>query len=155
MNYESSIKLRLLYCLAILSAIFPFGMSGWVSMTVGPNLLSVPYIGPISLLFIGIWRIYKVTRYPHTLDSYVQGLFLKALRVIGIIGMSVGVVYFVLRFGANDIVHMWVPSRSESGVEYYVVGVYLSLIGGMGSLGVFLFEASRLFGFERQRKSTS
>jgi len=38
----------------------------------------------------------------------------------------------------------------ESGVEFFVVGVYIALLAGVGPLGILLFEISRLFGFERR-----
>ena len=38
---------------------------------------------------------------------------------------------------------------SSDLVEFYIVGIYLALAGGVGVLGLLLFEFSRLLGFER------
>ena len=153
MHHAASVQLRVFYCLAVVSAVLPFGMSGWVAMTIGPSPMPmVPYLGPLTLLLIGIWRIYQVSRSPVTLDSYVYGGALKALRVIGLIAMGVGVLYLIVRFAAGPLMRILVPRRSDSGVEFYIVGVYLALLSGVGPLGILLFETSRLFGFERQRQ---
>lgn len=151
MQVNASWKIRTLYCLAVLSAIIPFGMSGWVAATVGPRPMPmVPYLGPIALLFVGLWRIYLVARYPSSLDSYIFDVGTRALRIVGIIAMVVGVLYLILRFGAGPLMKLLRGGRrTESGVEFYVVGVYLTFISGVGPLGILLFEASRIFGFER------
>jgi hypothetical protein len=149
MKQPATNSLRWLYCLAILSVIFPTGMSGWVAMTVGGSPFQViPYIGAIVFLALGIWRMYLVIRHAGTLESFVYSGLLKFLRVVGIIGMVIGVLYLVLRFSYRPIIQSLVKRPSESGVEFYVVGVYLSLLGGFGSLGIILFELSRLLGFE-------
>lgn len=145
--------MKVFYCLAVASAVLPFGMSGWVAMTVGGNPMPVvPYLGPLLLLVIGIWRIYQVSRYPGTLDSYVYGGALTVLRVFGLIAMGIGVLYLVVQLGGGMLVRALVPRRTESGVEFYVLGVYLALVSGIGPLGILLFETSRLFGFERHKR---
>lgn len=155
MHDTASAQLRVFYSFAVVSAVLPFGMSGWVAMTVGPSPMpTVPYIGPLLLLLIGIWRIYQVARYPATLDSYVYGGAVKALRIIGLFSMAVGVLYLIARFAAGPLMRLG-PRRSESGVEFYVVGVYLALLSGVGPLGILLFETSRLFGFERKKMTGS
>ena len=161
MAVNASWQLRLLYVLAVLSAIIPFGMSGWVALTMGQSPMPVvPYLGPIALLFVGFWRIYLVARYPGTLHSYVFDAGTKTLRILGIIAMVVGVIYLLMRFGAGPLVRLLMGGRrTESGIEFYIVGVYLAFISGVGPLGILLFEASRVFGFEqhyrKQRNETS
>jgi hypothetical protein len=151
MHQEASTLIRWLYCLAILSVILPFGMSGWVAATVGAGpTQSLPFIGPILLLVLGVWRIFMVARHRYTLDTFVLGGAAKLLRILGIMGMVVGVIYLVLRLTAAPLTRAMLQSRSESGVEFYVVGVLLGLLGGVGPLGILLFEFSRLLGFEQR-----
>ena len=152
--HNTSAAIRWLYCLAVAAAIFPFATSGWVAATLGGlPLQSIPFIGPILFLVIGIWRIYCVLRYRGTLDSYVFGGPLKVLRIAGIVGMGIAVVYLVARFSAGTILRSIVKTRTESGVEFYVVGIYLALLGGIAPLAIVVFEFSRLLGFERHANS--
>jgi hypothetical protein len=153
MLHTASVQLRVFYCLAVLGAVLPFGMSSWTAMTVGANPMPVvPYFGPLVLLVVGIWRIFQVGRVSATLDSYVYGGALRALRVIGLIAMGVGVLYLIVRLAVVPLLGLLVPRQSGSaGVGFYVLGVYLWILGGVGPLGILLFETSRLFGFERQR----
>lgn len=152
---SASNGLRLIYCLAVLSAVLPFGMSGWVALTVGRSpLQSVPYIGWIVVLLLGAWRIYAVARFRGTLDSFVYGGVLKFLRGAGILCMTVGAGALILRLASKPLVMALVHQRSDDGIEFFVVGLFLALIGGVGSLGLVFFELSRLVGFERQGQST-
>jgi hypothetical protein len=153
MRQEASISIRWIYSLAVLSAILPFGMSGWVAATLGGGpMQSIPFIGPILFLALGAWRIYLVARHRNTLDSFVGGGVMKFMRVLGIIGMAFGVIYLVLRVSAGPLTRAIFQSPSENGVEFYVVGVYLALLGGVAPLSVMLFEFSRLLGFEQQAR---
>jgi hypothetical protein len=154
MLVTASWPLRLLYCLALLSAMIPFGISGYVVATFGgrPTPL-VPYAASIALLFLGLWRLYLVARHSSSLDSYVFDVGTRALRILGIVAMVVGVVYMLLKFGGGPLVKLLRGGRqTESGVEFYVVQLYLTFISGVGPIGILLFEASRIFGFERNHR---
>jgi hypothetical protein len=148
---QASKTIRWIYCLALLGAILPFGMSGWVAATLGPSptLFALPYLGPVLFLAFGVWRIYGVARDPDLLDTYGQSRLLKILRGFGIFLMVLAVLSLVLRFSAGPIVRSFVPQRSENGIEYYIFGVYLGILAGTGASGIVLFELSRLLGFER------
>jgi hypothetical protein len=43
----------------------------------------------------------------------------------------------------------FMTSRTESGAEFFAVGLYFSLAAGVGILGLLAFEFSRLLAFER------
>jgi hypothetical protein len=150
MYSEPSVLLRALYCLAVLSAIYPSGMSGWVAATLGgaPSLYRIP-----TLLFaaLGLWRIYAVARHRHTLGSYVFPGPLKVLRVVGIVGLVIGTLYLVLRIGVAPIVRSLneVGDSSTRGIAGYVAGVYVALLQTVVTPGIIVFELSRLLGFER------
>jgi hypothetical protein len=148
--HPASVPLRVFYCLAIVSVVVPWPMSGWVALTLGTaGTPSFMFFVPLLLLVVGIWRIYQVAAVPHTLDSYVEGGALKALRIAGLIGMGCGVLMMLFRFAPGLLVGAMGGARSDTGVEFYLVGIVLALVGGVGSLGIVLFEGSRLMGFER------
>ncbi len=46
-----------------------------------------------------------------------------------------------------------ITHRSENGIELFVVGIYLAMLGGIGFLGLITFELSRLLGFEEHSRA--
>ena len=64
--------------------------------------------------------------------------------------MAVGILFVVATFASYPLMRMFVQRRTESRVEFYVIVLFLGLLSGIGPMGVMLFEASRLFGFERR-----
>ncbi|WP_157268443.1 hypothetical protein [Azohydromonas aeria] len=153
MHQPASLPLRWLYCLALVSVILPFGMSGWVAMSVGGGpLQSLPFVGPLLFLGLGVWRIGLVIRHRDTLDAFVDGPAVTALRRLGIGCMAFGAVHLALRLTTAPLIHSLTTHRSESGVEFYVAGLFLALLGGAAALGLLLFEFSRLLGFERRAR---
>ena len=147
-----SAALRLAYCLVVLGAILPFGVaaSGWVALAGGMSLLSL--LPPVELLLalaIGGFRIYLVARFQTTLSSPPVSGFARLARALGLIAIYVGVVATVLSWIARPLMRAFMTSRTESGAEFFVVGLYLSLLGGIGLLGIFMFEFSRLLAFEK------
>lgn len=153
-----SFALRVAYCLVVLGAILPFGVaaSGWVALAKGPALLStVPFIGPVLLLAIGAFRVYLVARFPTTLCSPPVSGVTALLRAFGITAIYVGLVATVLSWVARPLIRALMTSRTESGAEFFVVGLYLSLVAGVGLLGILMFEFSRLLAFERLARERS
>ncbi len=63
--------------------------------------------------------------------------------------MYVGVVGTLLSWFGGPLMRAFMTSRTESGAEYFVAGLYLSFVAGIGTLGLLLFESSRLLAFER------
>lgn len=49
----------------------------------------------------------------------------------------------------------FMTSRTESGAEFFAVGLFLSLASGIGVLGLLAFEFSRLLAFERRARQDS
>jgi len=147
-----SVVLRVAYCLVVLGAILPIGIasSGWVALAKGPSVLSaVPVFGLLIVLALGGFRIYLVARFPTTLSSPPVSGFTALARVLGTIAIYVGVVGTVLSWIARPLMRALVTSRSDSGAEFFAVGLLLSLVGSIGLLGLFMFEFSRLLAFER------
>ncbi len=75
------------------------------------------------------------------------------LRKMGTFLIYVGVLTALLRWTAGPLMRALMIHRSESGAEFFVVGLYLSLLSGVGLFGLVSFEFSRLLSFERVERS--
>ena len=152
MNLSASARLKWAYALTVLAAVLPIGLasSGWVALTTGGSSFSaIPIVGPLVFVALGLYRVYLVARVPGTLDSVQVTGPARFLRAAGVCGLYVGAVIAVLNLFSRPLMQLLITNRSESGVEFYVVGVYLALLGGIGVLAIVLFEFSRLLAFER------
>ena len=152
MVHRSSLPVRIAYICTVLGIVAPIGLaaSGWVGLSLGRG----GYGGILStvsfalFLALGLWRIWVVAADRSTLDSpQTKGLLLAA-RLVGLFLLYVGAVVFVLNVVGQPLIRALVTHRSEDGIEYYVAGMYLALLGGFGSLGLLLFEYSRIRSFE-------
>jgi hypothetical protein len=109
----------------------------------------VPVVGPLFLLALGGFRVYLVARFPTTLSSPPVSGIAALARILGLIAIYIGVVATLLGWVAQPLMRRFMHSHTESGAEYFVVGLYLSILGGVGFAGLLLFEFSRLLAFER------
>jgi len=144
--------LKISYCVVLLAAAVPIGLakSGWVATATGGfSMALVPFLGPVVFLFIGLYRIYLVVRVQDVLASPQATGLVSALRGVGAFCIQVGAVASVFSWVAGPLMRALMTTRTESGAEYFVVGVYLALFSGIGLLGLILFEFSRLLAFER------
>ena len=155
MSKDASLLTRIIYCLVVLGAVLPFGLakSSWVSLAMGgPGLAgSVPFIGPLVLLVIGVYRVVVVARTPGALASPPVAGFIAFLRAAGLFLLYLGAITTVLGWLAGPLMRMLVHARTESGAEFFFVGYIIALVGQVGVLGLLLFELSRLRGFETHR----
>lgn len=151
MKLAAPSSLKWVYSLVLLSAVLPVGLaaSSWVSLARGGSVMGgIPFIGPFLFLLLGLYRIYLVARVPGTLSlSQVHG-FPLFLRRVGVFALYVGAAVAILGWVAGPLMKTLMTQRTESGAEFFVVGLYLSMLGGIGILGLILFELSRLIGFE-------
>ncbi|MFY9259008.1 MAG: hypothetical protein WAO71_00715 [Gallionella sp.] len=155
MKTEASRTLKWLYCLTLIAAIFPTGLMGargWVGLTTGGGLFGGGIIAVVILLAIFIYRIVLVARNPHTLAAYIASTRIKLLRYFGIFLMSIGLLGSFTIFFIKPLALGIFGKPGDNGIAFFVVGVFVYLISSSGLLGLLLFEASRLFGFEAQLK---
>jgi hypothetical protein len=106
----------------------------------------------IGFVALGIWRIVQVATRAETLDSYVYSGLVKVLRVVGIVGMVLSLVYLIFQMGFD----IWLSLDSKPGhqsMDTYVTGLYVAMLAGLTQLGLWIFEVSRLFGFERNGRA--
>ena len=158
MSHQPSFALKLSYCLVVLSAVVPFGLakSGWVALATGATPLGmIPFIGPIFFLILGLCRVYLVLRTKEALNSPEVTRGIALLRAIGAICIHAGAVIVVLNWVSGPLMRLLIKQRTESGAEFFVVGVYLSLALGIGILGLFLFEFCRVVAFEYNARDTA
>ena len=152
MLQPASVTLRSIYCLSLAVIIYPIATMSWLGLSHSEGamgaLLSVVWIGFAGL---GIWRIFQVVTKADTLDSYVYSGVVKLLRAIGIIGMVLSLLYLVIQIGLGA--YMSLDPKSFGGsASLLVAGLYVALLGGFAQLGLWIFEVSRLFGFERNSR---
>ena len=153
MSQSTSFSTRVAYCVTLLGAILPIGLakSGWVSLAAGHGFAGgIPYLGPIALLIVGLYRIYVVARVPSTLNSEPVAGFIAFLRTAGIILLYVGAIAAVLGWIAGPLMHSLMRSRAEGGAAFFALGVIFALLGRVGVIGLILYELSRLRGFEKK-----
>lgn len=155
MKTEASRSLKWLYCLTLIAAIFPSGLmgaAGWVGLATGGGLFSGGMVAVVILLAIFIYRIALVARNPHTLDAYIASTRIKLMRYLGIFLMAIGLLGSFTIFLIRPLALGIFGQPGDSGVAFFVVGVFVYLLSSAGLLGLLMFEASRLFGFEAQLK---
>ena len=152
MHQTASLSLKWAYCLVILSAVMPVGLvsSGWVALAAGSGTsLGIPFLGPVIMLGLGLYRVFLVAKIPNTLDALEVAGFSKALRKVGIFLLFVGAVVAALNLISRPLLLALPPQYTRGAPVFFVVGVYLSILGGLGLLGLIFFELSRLLGFEK------
>jgi hypothetical protein len=110
-------------------------------------------LGPLVFLAVGLYRIWTVFRLSGTLNSHASIGVARALRSIGITALYLGALVAIANWVARPVMRMLITTPSESGVEFYVVGVYLALASGIGMVGLVLFELSRLLSFEAEARA--
>lgn len=155
MNYRARWPLKVAYCVVILGAILPIGAaaSAWVTLAVGRGgLAAAGLITSVALLIVGLYRIWTVVRLPGTLNAYEARGFARVLRTAGICALYAGALFAVVNWSAWPLMSALVTTRSDSGIEFFVVGASLSLFSGIGPLGLVSFELSRLLAFEAEAR---
>lgn len=155
MKTQASRTLKWLYCLTLIAAIFPSGLlgaAGWVGLATGGGLFSGGVFVVAILLAIVITRIVRVVRCSHTLDAYVTSTPIKLLRYLAIFLMVIGLIGAFSIFFIRPLALGLFGQPGDSGVAFFVMGIVIYLISSAGLLGLLMFEASRLFGFEARLK---
>ena len=148
------ISLKVAYVIVVLAAVIPIGLasSGWVALATGHGGAAIPYIGPIMFLVLGIYRVVTVFRNPQALYSYPVKGFANVLRKIGVFALYVGALVGIMNLISRPLMAALITHRSENGIEFFVVGVYLAMLSGIGFLGIITFELSRLLSFEEHSR---
>lgn len=154
MDRPASLLLKLVYCLTVLGAALLVGLSSWsgMRMALGANPLGlILALGPLLFTAIALHRIYLVMRRPGTLDTPPVGGAPAALRSLGIAFIYLGALAVVLSIASKPLMNMLGMGSGGAGFALAMVWMWMGLAGGLGLLGVLVFEYSRLLAFEAQR----
>lgn len=143
---STSASMRLVYVLALLASVVPLGRSGWVSLAMGAG--SWAGVALVIVVALAIYRVVLVLTRPDALDAPVAEGIVHWCRVLGVGMACIGLVIFALNFFIGPIGHALFPRGSDNGVEFFVIGLWLALLGGLTPVGLLLFEFSRMQAFE-------
>ncbi|MFZ6642893.1 hypothetical protein ACO0LL_24455 [Undibacterium sp. TC4M20W] len=154
MQLVASRKLKIAYAIALLAAVLPMGLasSGWVALAMGGGV-GIPYVGPIVMLLLGAYRVITVIANPQALISFPVKGVARVLRMTGVFALYIGAAVGMLNLLSRPLMALFLTQKTESGVEFFVAGMILVALGGIGVLGLLCFELSRLLGFEEHARS--
>jgi hypothetical protein len=151
---SASVPLRAIYCLSLAIMFYPIAIVilGRIGFSHGesPWGTILPLIW-VAFIALGAWRIFQVVTRAETLDSYVYTGIVKVLRVVGISVMVLSIVNLIVQVGFGAYMSLD-PKPDNLSMDTYVTGLYIALLGGLTPLGLWTFEISRLFGFERNSR---
>lgn len=139
-----------LYLLALLTVLMPVPGSGWVRLATGSGPLMMLGLPSLLIMVLAVWRAAQVLRdRRHLAAPPALGAALW-IRRVAVALMAFGVLVTVLQIFTGPIARaIFHGGRSDSGVEYFIVGVWLAMFSGWAPVGLLLFEFSRMLGFER------
>jgi hypothetical protein len=142
-----------MYCIALFSFLPAtlLGSSGWIGLTLGRSGRGLT--GQLLFLLVAaavVFRIYQVLRYRHSLDAFVSNKFIATLRVLCFAVMLVGGLSGVAIFFIRPLALLIFKTPGDSGVAFYVVGMYLAIVAPLGWKACLAFEATRWIGKAQQ-----
>jgi membrane protein DedA with SNARE-associated domain len=151
---ETSLGTQVLYVLTLLAMILPalpmLRFAGMWSGPAGANIVPILVsVVPALLLMVALFmRAAYVFRQRRRLDAPAAPGRLDELRRLALLFMAIGCAATLLQVFLGPLVRALMPQRSGNGVEFFVVSLWLFPLVSLSSLGVMLFEASRLLAFE-------
>jgi hypothetical protein len=146
--WSANIPLRIIYAVALASIALPMPISAWAGLSIASVSSWIFLVPMLVLLLIAAWRIVGVIRDPRRLDAPAITGVLKWFRSLAIALLAVGAIVYVLRWFVVPIAQFFFKSPSGIGVEYFVVGVWLSMFSLLTPLALLMFEGIRLFALE-------
>jgi hypothetical protein len=141
---------RVIYLASLLAVLAPLALSGGLGMAGMSSVLAVSALMPALIVAVGIWRAVQVIRDRWRLASPPMVRWHRLARTLALWLMSLGAIVLVLRLLATPITRAVLGgARTESGAEFFVVGMVLTLFAGLAPVGLLLFEFTRLSAFEQ------
>jgi hypothetical protein len=150
---SASLATRLLYCVALFSYLPAalLGMSGWIGLSLGRTGRGLAGVVVLLLIAAAVaFRIYQVLRYRRALDAFVANKIVATLRGLCILAMLVGGLAGLAIFFIRPLVLFIFKTPGDSGVMFFVVGVYLMMVAPFGWKGSLAFEVTRWIGRAQQ-----
>lgn len=139
---QAPFLLKLCYCLTLFGLMVPMVLACLALTPVAADAAHlVPLVaggGALVLLIAGLYRVSLVASVPGTLDAWPAGGIADALHKLGSAGVYAGAVVGLLNALA------WLGS-----IE---IAPLMAAAGGVGLVGLVLFELGRLLSFERRAR---
>jgi hypothetical protein len=148
-NLTASLPTKIAYCASLLAiGLGAFLQSSWISLATGGGIFGIAGLLTTQAIFILIlFRVYIVIGSPEALDARYPNPFGWILRFVGQLIMWLSVVGLASQFLIRPLTTLiFGDYRTESGAEFFIVGLFAAFASGMGWLGCVLFEISRICG---------
>jgi hypothetical protein len=147
--FHASWLTRLVYCVALLALVLSSlsQAASWVGLALGGGLIA--WAGSSVFLLVTaalLYRVYRVLRDRQALDARPPNAFGYLLRGLGWLLMLAGAIGAVSLLLIRPLTLMIFKTGGEAGVAFFVVGLYATVLAGIGWLGCLLFEISRPLG---------
>lgn len=145
---RATFLLKLCYCLNLFGLLLPIVLArlgGLPAFGDAAEAAAALLSGLIALVLLlaGLYRIGVVARVPGTLDAWPATGLPEALQRAGSVGLHAGAVIGV----ASLLVRPWLH-----GVDALPAAQVLAMAGGIGLIGLVLFEFGRLMSFEQRAR---
>lgn len=141
---------RIVYLAALFTVLLPMALSGGLGMGTMSGALAVSGLLSALMAAVVIWRAVQVIRDRCRLSSPAMVGVHRLARTLALWLMSLGVLVLILRLLAVPITSaVFGGARTESGAEFFVVGMVLTVFAGLAPVGLLLFEFTRLSAFEQ------
>ncbi len=125
--------------------------SGWIGLSLGRS--SGGAVAPLVYLVViasaVVFRIYQVLRYPRALEAFVSGKVVATLRFLSIGLMVIGGLAGLAIFFIRPLALLIFGQPGDSGVAFYITGMFLVFIAPLGWKACLAFEISRWIGRAR------
>lgn len=145
---RATFLLKLCYCLNLFGLLLPFGLArlGGLPPLGDATTAAAALVAALSALVLvlaGLYRIGGVVRVPGTLDAWPAAGLSDTLQRIGSAGLHAGAVVGLASLVAGPWLH---------AADALLAAQVLAMAGGIGLIGLVLFEFGRLMSFEQRAR---
>lgn len=145
---RATFLLKLCYCLNLFGLLLPFALArlGGLPPLGDATTAAAALVAALSALVLvlaGLYRIGGVVRVPGTLDAWPAAGLSDALQRIGSAGLHAGAVVGLASLVAGPWLH---------AADALLAAQVLAMAGGIGLIGLVLFEFGRLMSFEQRAR---
>ncbi|NKI92946.1 hypothetical protein [Rhizobacter sp. SG703] len=145
---RATFLLKLCYCLNLFGLLVPLALARLGSLPLfgdATTAAAALFSGLIALVLMlaGLYRIGLVVRTPGTLDAWPAVGLADALQRVGSAGLHAGAVVGLASLVAGPWLH---------AADALLAAQVLAMAGGIGLVGLVLFEFGRLMSFEQRAR---
>lgn len=148
---RASLSLRIAYVINAAAPLIAIALGAWSfshsRVLTWPIVLSIWLPAGLINLFI-LFRSYRILSNKHLLDAFIVGTTMKYLRMAGVFAIYAGASTFVLSF-LWALLAAFLTLIGKNDMPYLAGALPFVFLKSLGYVGIFLFELSRLMGFEK------